>query len=219
MNQTLMEIGDTIKAQTALQAQRDFPGHVYEFLEHQIIKTRSKVLPRRRPNFFSRRVPENPASEPEHYFFIYHPANDWQPKFFETLRKKAKQGIVLKRFMGLSENLHIICWWMKAIRDWIHTHRPEQLQPEFHLLMPAYRSVFIVEKCTFPEELYPLAIEGQTDASGPYVQLNLMKEQSDDLSFSISRMLHRNLAFGLFGACGVQNQKSLFLEKSEKILF
>lgn len=146
-----------IPRDTAPQSQGDFAKHVNGVLK-------------------DKRQPEISDSIPEHYFFVYHPANEWHAAFFDLQRQRARP---LRGFMGLSDNLHVICWWMKKIRRWMRKQQPKEIEPEFHLLLPALQPISIKEKYTFPEELYPLTIEGLTDEPVPYIQLNLTNKESD----------------------------------------
>ena len=73
---------------------------------------------------------------------------------------------------------------MVQIRRWIYKTRKGEA-PEFHLLISAYQPIYIGEKLTFQEELYPLTVEGYVHIGGHVpisqhcVWLNVTNEHSD----------------------------------------
>ena len=105
----------------------------------------------------------------EHFYFVYHPDNDWHPTFFTMVKNRP----LPESFYGMSENLDALCVWMQFVRIMFAKMRKPKHQPVFHILIPGYRPFSIPEPLAFPEALQPLHIHGLTNNCKPYVHLNL----------------------------------------------
>ncbi|KAH8586637.1 hypothetical protein B0O99DRAFT_643991 [Bisporella sp. PMI_857] len=152
----LGRIADSLDAQTSLKAQSEFARHVYEYIELRC-----------------RQVQEDRV---EHYFFVYHPDTDWYPSFSRIIER---YGGLPSQVFGISENLDFLCYWMKAVRQCLLYIKGGKYA-KFHLLIPSYRRMIIMDPLSFSSQLYPLVVEGEIHDSHPYVWLNV-PERSEEL--------------------------------------
>jgi hypothetical protein len=119
--------------------------------------------------YINTRIRETNTDERKHYFFVYHPDNDWYPAFSELI----KQEPLPQNFHGLSENLDGLVAWMKIIRrGLIELNENEGTEAVSRILFPAYDHYALPESFKFPKELYPLHLECPKKG-GAYVGLNL----------------------------------------------
>ncbi|KAI1505085.1 hypothetical protein F5X99DRAFT_369478 [Biscogniauxia marginata] len=158
----LKDINATLAAQTAMIAQKDFPGYVYDMLRERIGQT---------------------SGDPDcaHWFFVYHPDNDWYPKFYNLLESKP----LGPEFCGYTNQIDTAFVFMLAARRRINEkarrktsrygspNRPVRL----HLLIPAYQPILIVEALKIPEEIGDFVMEGRINSNKEFVWLNLPEEQ------------------------------------------
>ena len=145
----LRKIREELVVHTGLVAPERFANQVYNYIDMKVNGTKE--------------------SGREHFYFVYHPDNDWHPTFFN----KVKSQPLPESFYGMSENLDALCVWMQFVRRMFAKMRKAKDQPMFHILMPSYRSFAIPEPLAFPEALQPLCIHGLTNNCKPYVHLNL----------------------------------------------
>ncbi|KAK0730228.1 hypothetical protein B0H67DRAFT_561123 [Lasiosphaeris hirsuta] len=161
----LEDISHALAAQTALMAQKDFAGYVYDMIRERLGQTS-----------------DDPACD--HWFFLYHPDNDWYPKFYHLLEEKP----VGPAFCGYTNQIDTVFVFMLAARRAIEererraragharttaTPRPVKL----HLLIPAYQPILIVEALRIPDEIGDFVIEGRINSNREFVWLNLQPDQ------------------------------------------
>jgi hypothetical protein len=86
-------------------------------------------------------------------------------------------------FLGMSENLDALCVWMKFLRTLMNRAKGRK-RSHFHILIPTYRPLVIKEALLFPEDLYPLSVEGHIHNSIARVWLNIPEVPPDMLELS-----------------------------------
>jgi hypothetical protein len=158
----LKDISSSLAAQTALIAQKDFPQYVYEMVSERVGTTSDD------PNY-------------EHWFFVYHPDNDWYPKFYHLLEARP----LGPAFCGYTNQIDTAFSFMIAARRYIYRDRERKAYKQgrtvrpvmLHLLIPAYQPIIIVEALKIPEELGDFVIEGRVNSNKPFVWMNLPEEQ------------------------------------------
>ncbi|KAL4931859.1 uncharacterized protein BDV17DRAFT_227441 [Aspergillus undulatus] len=144
-NSALEHIGQKIhgelQAQTGLMAAKAFAEQVEKTIRHE-------------------------ASDPDHFYFLYHPDTDWHAEYFDRVKRERLPD----NFLGLSANLDSIVVWMLFLRRHLAAKKKKV---RFHLIIPAYRPMLVREPLAFPHEVYPLSIKGFIHDSKPYVWFNL----------------------------------------------
>ncbi|KAF1967015.1 hypothetical protein BU23DRAFT_304583 [Bimuria novae-zelandiae CBS 107.79] len=150
----LDRIHDTLDAQTALQSAEKFSQMVWKYLLQRIDETKHK------------------AHGASHWFFIYHPDTNWHPDFHAIIDARAYP----KRLVGISHNLLDLCYFMMRIRTGLREMGTKE-RIVFHLLIPAYRYMYIEEKLAFNPGLYPLVLEGHVYNSAPFVSLHVINKR------------------------------------------
>ncbi|WAO93639.1 Hypothetical protein NCS54_01119100 [Fusarium falciforme] len=130
----LDDISTSLAAQTALIAQRDFPQYVYTMIQDRLSQTA-----------------DDPACD--HWFFLFHPDNDWYPKFYHLLERKS----LGPRFCGYTNQIDTVFIFMLAARQRIEerAYRAKRKGRSFrhvrlHLLIPAYQPILIFEALKIP---------------------------------------------------------------------
>lgn len=106
-----------------------------------------------------------------HLFFVYHNSTNWHPAFDRlTTAHPLPPEFVNK----VGNNLDHICLFMREVRQKLLDEDPEGAKAiVFHLLIPSCSEIQIKEPLHFPEDLYPLQIEGMTYKGAAQVKLNL----------------------------------------------
>ncbi|KAF1972070.1 hypothetical protein BU23DRAFT_508760, partial [Bimuria novae-zelandiae CBS 107.79] len=160
----LKDMSTALAAQTALIAQKDFPQYVYEMVSERLGTT---------------------SNDPthEHWFFVYHPDNDWYPRFYQLLEAKP----LGPAFCGYTNQIDTAFSFMIAARQYINRDRDRRAQKQgrtsrpvmFHLLIPAYQPIIIVEALKIPEEVGEFVMEGRVNSNKPFVWMNLPGEQKN----------------------------------------
>lgn len=157
----LQDIANILRAQTALLAHEKFAQYVYKMIIERLGGTANDR------NY-------------EHWFFVYHPDNDWYPDFYGLLEEEPPGP----RFCAYTNQLDTMFVFMLAARQKCNeeerTARKQRrrLRPVmFHLLIPAYQSIVIPEALTIPEEIGEFIIEGRISGGTPMIWLNLRKRQ------------------------------------------
>ncbi|RSL47293.1 hypothetical protein CEP54_013462 [Fusarium duplospermum] len=157
----LDDIATSLAAQTALTAQRDFPRYVYAMIQERLSQTA-----------------DDPACD--HWFFLFHPDNDWYPKFYRLLEKESPGP----RFCGYTNQIDTVFIFMLAARRRIEerAYRARRKRRPFrhvrlHLLIPAYQPILIFEALKIPEEIGDFIMEGRINSNREFVWLNLPEEQ------------------------------------------
>lgn len=153
----LRKIREELVAHTGLDAPEKFAKQVYMYIDMKVNGTK--------------------GLRKEHFYFVYHPDNDWHPAFFTMVKNRP----LPESFYGMSENLDALCVWMQFVRIMFAKMRKPKHQPVFHILIPGYRPFSIPEPLAFPKALQPLCIHGLTNNCKPYAQLNLPGAEEDML--------------------------------------
>ncbi|KAJ2985850.1 hypothetical protein NUW58_g5314 [Xylaria curta] len=157
----LKNIATNLDAQTALIAHKDFPQYVYDMISERVAQTSLD------PDY-------------DHWFFLWHPDNDWYPGFFHIVKRQP----LPPEFCGYTNQIDTAFAFMLAARERIRksdshsekngrTTRPTKL----HLLIPAYQPILVVEALRIPEEIGDFVIEGRIHSNREFVWLNLPKDQ------------------------------------------
>ncbi|KKA27027.1 hypothetical protein TD95_004351 [Thielaviopsis punctulata] len=154
-------ISTTLAAQTALMAQKEFPQYVYAMIRERMGQTSSD------PNF-------------NHWFFVYHPDNDWYPTFYHLLEKDP----LGPAFCGYTNQLDTCFLFMVAARRLAerrerHARKKGQkpVPVRIHLLIPAYQPILVAEALRIPEEIGDFVMEGRIHNNKQFVWFNLPQEQ------------------------------------------
>lgn len=151
--QHLSGIEDELAKQTSLQVQgstgeQGFAKHVYWYIRMCIDETEADAV--------------------QHCFFVYHPDNDWYPAFHDLVQKER----LPPNFCGKSHHLGDLCVWMEAVRAELLASTAHEKDTIFHLLVPAYQHMVILEPLIVPGSLQPLCIEGEVHDGTPYCRFN-----------------------------------------------
>jgi len=150
----LENISTALHAQTALTAQREFPQYVHDMIRERIGQTA-----------------EDPVTE--HWFFLYHPDDDWYPKFYHLLERSP----VGPAFCGYTNQIDTIFVFMLAARRYISENKRLRKPVRIHLLIPAYQPILIAEALRIPEEIGDFIMEARINSNKEFVWFNLPKEQ------------------------------------------
>jgi hypothetical protein len=157
----LQDISTHLAAQNALRAQRDFPGYVYKMIQQRLGETMDDAAC-------------------DHWFFLYHPDNDWYPEFYHLLEKNP----VGPRFCGYTNQIDTAFVFMLATRRrQVEKERRAQeagksVRPvRIHLLIPAYQPILIAEPLRIPREMGDFVMEGRINSNKEFVWFNLPQEQ------------------------------------------
>ncbi|KAL7803983.1 hypothetical protein V8C43DRAFT_1720 [Trichoderma afarasin] len=157
----LENISVSLAAQTALIAQKEFPDYVHSMIRERLMQTSDDAAV-------------------NHWFFLWHPDDDWYPKFFHLLEEKP----LGTRFCGYTNQIDSAFVFMLAARRRIseneykarrrgHPMRPTRL----HLLVPAYQPILVAEALKIPEEIGDFVMEGRINSNREFVWLNLPDDQ------------------------------------------
>ncbi|KAI8627873.1 hypothetical protein F5Y19DRAFT_486494 [Xylariaceae sp. FL1651] len=157
----LKDMATSLAAQTTLIAQKDFPQYVHDMIRERVTQT-------------------SLDGNSDHWFFVYHPDNDWYPGFYHILQKEP----IGPEFCGYTKQIDTAFVFMLAARRYIEKKeckakkegrpvRPTKL----HLLIPAYQPILILEALRIPEQIGDFVIEGRINSNREFVWLNLPKEQ------------------------------------------
>jgi len=157
----LKDVSTSLAAQTALIAQKDFPQYVYDMIRERLGQTSDDPLY-------------------DHWFFVWHPDNDWYPKFYNLLEAKP----LGPAFCGYTNQIDTVFSFMIAARRHIQ-EREFRLRKQgkacrpvmLHLLIPAYQPIVIVEALKIPEEMGEFVVEGRVNSNKAFVWLNLPADQ------------------------------------------
>lgn len=157
----LQDISGALDAQTALRAQQKFPSYAYRMIQAGLGQTM-----------------DDPVCE--HWFFLYHPDTDWHPEFYHLLER----GPLGPRFCGYTHQIDTIFLFMLAARkrrearEKKASEKGRAIRPvKFHLLIPAYQPIVIVEQLKIPEEIGDFVMEGRIHNNKNLVWFNLPPEQ------------------------------------------
>lgn len=158
----LGDISTALHAQTALMAQATFAEYVHDMVRERVGQT---------------------TSDPtvEHWFFLWHPDDDWYPKFYHLLERRP----VGPAFCGYTNQIDTIFVFMVAARRYVRERerraRDAGREPprpvRLHLLIPAYQPVLVAEALRIPAEIGDFVMEGRMNSNKELVWLNLPEEQ------------------------------------------
>lgn len=128
-----------------------FARPVYDFIQMKI----DEIAPEHRNN---------------HRFFVYHRDTNWYGAFHRLIRENS----LPPEFCFKAHDLDRICLFMRAVRQELLEEDSEHGKHViFHLLIPSWYKISIKEPLHFPDDLYPLHIEGQKHMGKALVELNL----------------------------------------------
>jgi hypothetical protein len=148
MIMALRDIQAELAAHSSFMAPETFAKQVY-----RCIKTMAK----------------DTRDSPEHFYFVYHPDNDWHGAFDELVENKPLPA----SYFGMSNCLDLLCVWMQFLRNSFARNGKWGKRAVFHLLVPAYHPLVIEEALEFSERLHPLRIHGLVNGGNRYVKMNL----------------------------------------------
>lgn len=159
----LRDMAASLAAQTALIAQKDFPQYVYDMVRERV--TQTSLDPAR-----------------DHWFFVYHPDNDWYPGFYRLLEQD--RDAIGPAFCGYTNQIDTAFVFMLAARrriqrrEYLARREGRPVRPTMlHLLIPAYQPVLIFEALKIPEEIGDFVMEGRINNNREFVWLNLPEDQ------------------------------------------
>jgi hypothetical protein len=117
------------------------------------------------------------AERNKHRFFVFNPDTIWYPAFGELVRENP----LPPQFVDKGQKLDHMCLFMREVRTKLNEAEPEHGKDvTFHLLMPSWQQLAFKMPLHFPEDLYPLRIEGLTNSGGKeMVRMNLPCAPSD----------------------------------------
>ncbi|KAF4538035.1 uncharacterized protein LTHEOB_11160 [Lasiodiplodia theobromae] len=102
-------------------------------------------------------------------YFVYHPDNFWYAAFHSLVERNGGGGGLPESFCMKSDSLDALCLHMQSLRSML----PGGDNATFHILIPAWDNICISEPLCFPDELFPLSIEGTTYSGWPFVTMNV----------------------------------------------
>jgi hypothetical protein len=157
----LKDIASSVAAQTALIAQKDFPQYVHDMIQERVTQTSLD------PDY-------------DHWFFVYHPDNDWYPGFYHILEREP----IGPEFCGYTKQIDTAVVFMLAARQRIEKKERRAKDEgrsirhtKLHLLIPAYQPILILEALEIPKEIGDFTIEGRINSGREFVWLNLPEDQ------------------------------------------
>ncbi|KAL4740435.1 hypothetical protein BDV11DRAFT_185495 [Aspergillus similis] len=113
----------------------------------------------------------NAADRKNHRFFIYHDSNNWHPAFE---RLTSENPLPSEFINNPCDDLDHACLFMREVRQKLRAKDEVRGKGiKFHLLIPSWSKLQIKEPLHFPEDLYPLQIEGLKHSGRGQVELNL----------------------------------------------
>ncbi|KAJ9301214.1 hypothetical protein DTO271G3_1349 [Paecilomyces variotii] len=136
-----------------------FGVHVYRFVRNEMLQVTRQ----------SQKQKESVGTQRHHYFYVWHPDNDWYPLFEE----RNEENPLGPEFGGYHHDLLTICSRMRTDRDTLVQETTYGRTAEFHLLIPAYSPLVIDNPIAFHDSLLPLTITGQRHRQVDFVWLEL----------------------------------------------
>ncbi|KAL4901078.1 hypothetical protein BDW74DRAFT_160703 [Aspergillus multicolor] len=111
------------------------------------------------------------ADRKNHRFFIYHDSNNWHGPFE---RLTSENPLPSEFVNNPCDDLNHACLFMREVRQKLIAKDEKRGKAMiFHLLIPSWSKLQIKEPLHFPEDLYPLQIEGLKHKGKDQVELNL----------------------------------------------
>ncbi|KAI2849466.1 hypothetical protein CBS11350_2008 [Aspergillus niger] len=112
-----------------------------------------------------------PTERDDHRFFVYHDATNWHPAF---ARLTSENPLPPEFINQPGDDLDHMCLFMREVRQTLIRHNPSSGKAiVFHLIIPSWTKLCIKEPVHFPEDIYPLRIEGVKYKGKEQVELNL----------------------------------------------
>nr|POE60984.1 hypothetical protein CFP56_64693 [Quercus suber] len=181
MSKSLRSLCDAAEVSTNLHHEDKFPQWVLDFVSDQITKTvghddLDAINSQSLFDHFHHPAAVEPDTDsqqqqakPAHYFFVYHPGNDWHAPFNSLLRNNPLPG-----FVGATNNLDALGLFLLDFRKLVG---PTAIM---HVLLPSAHMYVIPDKITVAQEHLPLRVTGQTHRSGnPYVHASIVGLSDD----------------------------------------
>lgn len=113
----------------------------------------------------------NAADRENHRFFIYHNSNTWHQAFE---RLTGENPLPPEFINNPCDDLDHACLFMREVRQKLLAKDEKRGKGmKFHLLIPSWSKLQIKEPLHFPEDLYPLQIEGLKHNGSNQVELSL----------------------------------------------
>ncbi|GAQ03685.1 hypothetical protein ALT_1006 [Aspergillus lentulus] len=113
----------------------------------------------------------NAADRKNHRFFIYHNSNNWHQAFE---RLTSENPLPSEFINNPCDDLDHACLFMREVRQKLLAKDEKRgKRITFHLVIPSWSKLQIKEPLHFPEDLYPLQIEGLKHGGQNQVELNL----------------------------------------------
>ncbi|KAJ5527352.1 hypothetical protein N7513_011511 [Penicillium frequentans] len=111
------------------------------------------------------------ADRKNHRFFIYHDSNNWH-HIFERIT--SENPLPSEFTNNPCDDLDHVCLFMREVRQKLLAKDEKRGKGiKFHLLIPSWSRLQVKEPLHFPEDLYPLQIDGMKHGGKNQVQLNL----------------------------------------------
>ncbi|KAI9925979.1 hypothetical protein ASPWEDRAFT_37886 [Aspergillus wentii DTO 134E9] len=111
------------------------------------------------------------ADRKNHRFFLYHDSNNWH-HIFERLT--SENPLPPEFINNPCDDLDHACLFMREVRQKLIAKDEKRGKGiTFHLVIPSWSKLQIKEPLHFPEDLYPLQIEGLKHGGKNQVELNL----------------------------------------------
>ncbi|OBS29461.1 hypothetical protein FPOA_03398 [Fusarium poae] len=115
--------------------------------------------------------------EKHHYFYVWHPDNDWHTAFEE---RQAEQPLG-PSFGGYHYDLPTLCLRMRADREVMNRTTEYGRTAVFHLVIPAYQPLVVDTKFRFAKELFLLIITGARHRGTDLVWLALCQDAEPEM--------------------------------------
>jgi hypothetical protein len=113
----------------------------------------------------------DPADQANHCFFIYHDSTNWHPAFE---RLTSQNPLPVEFINNPCDDLDYSCLFMRDVRQkLLENDKKKGKTIKFYLLISSWSKLQIKEPLHFPEDLYPLQIEGLKHSGENQVKLNL----------------------------------------------
>lgn len=169
MATSLKALSEATAVSTNLDHEQNFGKWVYDFVSYQIslyagsddleaTNWRSLTSDTGTTTTSTSSSPKQAENKPAHYFFVYHPASDWHPRFNAMVKAKPLPG-----FVGACNSLSALGLFLPNFRAAIG---PSAV---IHLLLPSAHMYVLAEEVVVPAEILPLKITGQRHYSNhPY---------------------------------------------------
>lgn len=125
-------------------------------------------------NFVSMEAGKTKYKYGNDYFFIWHPDTSWHPAFYA----KVKDAPLPATYLGKSDCLDRLCTAMKTIRQSIRQQGKDPSGVTFHVLIPSWYNIALMDPLRFPDEVLPLRLVGpKHDGGKPLVSFVLPHPQ------------------------------------------